>query len=842
MSATIRADSPVSLTIVYRPPPSRRNGLTKGQFMEEFEEFVSQLALCPGPMIIVGDFNIHCDQSNDPEAMAFNGLLQAYGLQQHIQEHTHRAGHTLDLVIARDTDTIIKASHVKPNLTEKFDHHTIFCTLSLDHRPTSLAPVMYRQWKGVAPAALAADIASGLCTSASDAETLLTSLNATLLQAADKHAPLKQRRLRTRPAKPWYTAEIHAARLLRRRLETRWTKSGLEVDKQMYSDQCRSVVRLIDQAKAQFYRSKLSSASPRDMHKILNTLMKPQQRVLPSDVSDVDLARQFSAFFHDKVAGIRRALDSAVVGSVPDPEHVKPPPFSSWTPVSEEEIRKLIVSSPSKSSALDAIPAWLLKSEPILTAVLPHLTSLVNSSLSSGHFPSVMKGALVTPILKKAGLDQNNLKHYRPISNLPCTAKLLERVAVKQLSDHMTQHGLHEPFQSAYRAGHSTETALLRVKADFDIAVDEGSGVVLVMLDLSAAFDTLDHKILLDRLSSWVGTSGPVHDWFVSYLDARSQTVDIGGARSSPTELSIGVPQGSVMGPAMFSVYILPLGAILRKHGICFHGYADDTQLYTRFSLRDPDSLKEAIARLERCLEEVRAWMLHNKLKLNDDKSELLIVAPRYYHDWISAAHPQVKIGDITIRPSATVRNLGVVLDSEMSMISQISALSRRANFYLRSISRIRGHLDNDTCAAAVRALVVSRLDYGNALLYGAPVSSLQRLQTTQNNAARLVTKTPMGDHITHVLQRLHWLPVRQRIVFRILSLTYTIIHSDSAPAYLKDLIQPHMPTRNLRSGSSGTLLTVPRARKCVGDRAFNICAPRLWNSLTQRFHVAPDF
>ena len=143
----------------------------------------------------------------------------------------------------------------------------------------------------------------------------------------------------------------------------------------------------------------------------------------------------------------------------------------------------------------------------------------------------------------------------------------------------MGTHNLYDRFQSAYRPGHSTESALLSIKSDIDLALDQGDGMLLVLLDLSAAFDTIDHSILIDRLDSCCGISGTAKDWLRSYLQDRTQTVVVGDAHSDPVNLNIGVPQGSVLGPLLFSIYILPLGDIVRSHGITHHGYADDTQL-----------------------------------------------------------------------------------------------------------------------------------------------------------------------------------------------------------------------------------------------------------------------
>ena len=230
---------------------------------------------------------------------------------------------------------------------------------------------------------------------------------------------------------------------------------------------------------------------------------------------------------------------------------------------------------------------------------------MINLSLIIGYVPQAFKLAVVKPLLKKPSLDPAVLANYRPISNLPFISKILERVVVKQLTDHLQRNGLFEEFQSGFRAHHSTETALVKVTNDLLMASDSGLISVLVLLDLSAAFDTVDHNILLERLEDAVGITGTALQWFVSYLSNRLQFVHVNGESSSHTEVNYGVPQGSVLGPILFTLYMLPLGSIIRRHSIHFHCYADDTQLHLSMK---PNNTHQLVKLCE-CLKGTKIWM-----------------------------------------------------------------------------------------------------------------------------------------------------------------------------------------------------------------------------------------
>ena len=225
----------------------------------------------------------------------------------------------------------------------------------------------------------------------------------------------------------------------------------------------------------------------------------------------------------------------------------------------------------------DPFPTRLLMSH--LYAIVPILQHIVNLCLTTGHFPISCKSSIVIPLIKKPGLDREMLKNYRPVSNLSFLSKVIEKVISIRILGHILDNNIVDRFQSAYRAGHSCETALLRVYNDIVTTVGKGNGSFLRLIR--------------------------------SYFSDRTQRVQIDGIMSDFASLLCGVPQGSVLGPMKFCLYLLPLGAILRHHNIGYHIYADDTQLYISFKCKDP---LESLTRLNMCISDIRVWMIKNKL------------------------------------------------------------------------------------------------------------------------------------------------------------------------------------------------------------------------------------
>ncbi len=287
--------------------------------------------------------------------------------------------------------------------------------------------------------------------------------------------------------------------------------------------------------------------------------------------------------------------------------------------------------------------------------------------------------ATVAPLLKKPSLDTSDLNNFHPISVVPFISKILEKAVFCQLQLFLNKNHISEVFQSGFKPFHSTESALLRVFNDIYTTTDAGDSVIL--LDLSAAFDTVDHTLLLSRLQSHVGIKGSVLNWFKSFLSERHFSVRIGNCTSSAAPLISGIPQGSILSPSLFSLYLLPLGSILRKFGVSFHFYADDSQIYLQIKRNDPSTLLTLLS----CLDEVKFWLSNNFLTLNDSKNEIIFFGPSDKTEFNNSV-----LGNLSVFNSNCVRNLGVLIDSRLTLDKHVSSVIASSLFQLHSLSKIK--------------------------------------------------------------------------------------------------------------------------------------------------------
>ena len=415
---------------------------------------------------------------------------------------------------------------------------------------------------------------------------------------------------------------------------------------------------MIKKARSDFYENLIqeNSSDQGKPFKISKQFLNQSFKVpFPPHVSRSMLAHEMANFFVEKVSNIRSKFHECTIQDCAPIMELHSPSFGSFKAIAEDETYSIIMNLAKKSCALDPIPTPLLVK--CIDVLLPVITKMVNISLESGHYPSAWKEALIRPILKKNGLG-TVFKNYRPVSNLSFISKVTERAVFLQIDNHMKKHDLYPSLQSAYRKNHSTETALLKVTNDILMEMNSQHAVLLVLLDLST--DTVDHSVLLHRLV-----------WFKSFLSARSQRVSIPGALSDSLPLDWGVPQGSCLGPLLYIIYSSKLFNIIERHLPNSHCYVDDSQIYLSFKPDDLSSQQNAITAMQNCIDDIRSWMEHDKLLLNDEKTEFIIIGTLQQSSKVKIS--SITVGNSDIMKSSVVRNLGSYIDDQLSMSSHIN-------------------------------------------------------------------------------------------------------------------------------------------------------------------------
>ena len=361
------------------------------------------------------------------------------------------------------------------------------------------------------------------------------------------------------------------------------------------------------------------------------------------------------------------------------------------------------------------------------------------------------------------------------------------------------------------------------------MAPDKGEVTLLLLLDYSAAFDTVDHNILLTILEDSFGITGTALDWIRSFLVGRYQIFQVGQDKSSRVIVLYGLPQGTIIGPLMYILYTADLESLLEKHGGRMHLYADDTQLYDHSHV---NNLERSIATLEACLKDIVQWSSQRRLKLNPTKTELI---------WLDRAHaiqklpqqPRLRMNSNEVSSSSSVRNLGLIIDSGLTLATHVSIIARNCSYQLRRKRQGKKCLDESSVKTLVQALVLSRLDYCNSILANLPDVTPAPLVRVQHYAAILIRNLTKRDSVLPAMMELHWLPIRFRITFKLCVLMHGV-HYGSGPKYLTEMVVPisSLPGRE-RLRSAGSLnYDISRTRLKFTEHSFAVSGPTAWNSL----------
>ena len=801
-------------------------------FFQEFDEFISSMFIKFPNILLCGDINIHLDNPYCSNARKFEDLISSFGMKQVVSMPTHKSGHTLDIVVASPKILTDDSAVVEPKIIETFpgcDHFPISFDLKkqFSFDSSEKKEITFRNLKSIDPCIfrdhlqnitkLPNDIVSSF-------QDTILSFNYCSKLLLDSHAPTLTKVIKERATAPWFDGEYKSLRIMRRKAEKKWLKSQTEAEvaenKENYiklRDDCYSLAL---EKKKKYYQEQFENHkySSKSLYNFVETFSdKNQELTLPPNESIQTITEEFNTFFQAKIDAIRENFKTSNYSEFCSGQKFSGVNLSEFKPTTPDEILEILKDSELKTSSVDPLPASILDDN--LDILIPYLCFIVNLSLSSGSIDGA-KIAHVTPLIKGENIDSSILKNYRPISNLSFIGKLIERIVLRRLNEHLETNHLNIANQSGYRKYYSTETLLVKIVDDLLIAFDENKATVVMMLDLSAAFDTVDHGKLLNILFHEIGITGTALKWFRSFITGRTQKIKIGSAESETIVIRFGVPQGSVLGPILFNLYIRSLYSSVKKLQFTIHGYADDHQIYKSFTEQNQYSV--LVNEIPDCFNQIEKWMAAHFLQLNPGKTEIIVFGTPKVLSNISINGSFLK-SETCIRFSPIVKNLGFRLDSHLNLNKQAGQVKSNCYNKLRIIARMKPFLNSKQITMLVQATIISSLDYCNALYLGCNSTVIQDLQNIQNRACRLIFGLKRNVSVSPYLKSLHWLKVKQRIEFKILLLVFKCIHG-LAPSYLSDtLCQTHS------CHSRAPSLHVPSK---LNSKAFSSNGPTLWNSL----------
>ena len=650
-------------------------------------------------------------------------------------------------------------------------------------------------------------------------ENAVNVFNMCLDKVLDKFAPPTVKRYQRNPKHlplKWMDEEYRAARNIRRRFERAYRAQPNVENKSLFLNQVNLCASMAKQKMASGISSMIKEREKSgDLFEVLNSLLDNEnEHVIPEGDNFSKLANDFNSYYISKIENIRAAIPHSTKPFVF--ETVDIPVFHEFQSASNKDILTIIQDMGRiKTSPIDPFPAKLLSK--CIDMLLPTIVTIINKSLNEGTVVG-LKHSVIIPKYKDKKLDKNEKKSFRPIFNIPILGKLIEKVVLKQFSEHISHTPYDSPYQHGYKKFHSTETMLLEMYDEVLLGFDKNFCTVLVMIDMSAAFDTVDIDILLDILKNQLNITGTAFLWFQSFLKDRTQCVKIGNCYSNSAKSKFGVPPGSTLGPILFNVYSKGLSDVMINSGFKTGSYADDSNGRLQFIINMQYS--SMCVNIPYLLDNIQQYMNKFYLKMNCDKTEIMLLHPKC----LSGKTIQgFFLNRDCVRFTKECKYLGFFIDPIFSFDKQVNGVISICNLKLRKIRKLRHLMDRNDAETCVRSVIFSKINYCNILFLNLSCANLDKLQKLQNTAVRLIFNLPPRSSVSDKYDKLKLLRVNQLIVLKCLLFVHKFF-VNKLPESIKNLINVQNETNRL--------LVVKYYGSSHATRSFSYCAPRYWNKL----------
>lgn len=827
---------PYLVGFVYRPPSSHTD------WCEYFELQVDKISNEEKEFYILGDINR--DLLNDQIKGNWMKFIDSLGMEQLVNEPTRVTSTSktlIDHIYTNTKENILEVMVPKIGLS---DHFPIFLTRKVNGKSTknnAHKSIIYRSFQNFDTFKFLEDLEQIPWNTVHIFENIDDVLDAwtdLFISIVDKHAPLKTHRIKKDHQPGWISPEILEAIKQRDKLKS----VGNQTEYRVWRNK---VHKMILQAKQAHYKKVLdeNQNNPKAIWKVFTGFgagkCKRKAEILSLNHEGIytDNPKDISDIFNNFFVQIAETLKEPGTSS----DHMELKHFCAKKlqnnikfeipEMSPEFVLKYIKTMDvSKATGLDMIGPRLLKVA--APAIAESIVSICNESIRSNKFPQTWKTAKVIP-LHKAG-TKYDVNNYRPISILPCLSKLLEKHVHDSFLNYLNTYDLIHDNQSGFRQNHSCETALVSLIDKWLKALDQGEMVGTIMVDFRKAFDLVDHTILLEKLKIYQCSENSLN-WFTSYLTDRVQKVSVNGQLSESKSINYGVPQGSILGPLLFILFIndlpLKIGTSISSTDL----YADDTTLSeigkTKTVLEN--NLQDALNRLQ-------VWCKENSMIINTEKTKALLVTTQQKRARLDSDKLNVFYDNMSLKMTSQDKILGVFVDNNLTWSTHIKHISKKVNSYLWLLRKIKSYIPLQYRVIFYKSYIQPYLDYCNIIWGNTSNSNITTLIRLQKRACHLI-QDQYVENFQDAMNNIKVLTIHERIFLRKAKLMYKVSRK-SIPVYLSNIFHQRDAdgTPNLRSIRRKNYI-IPRPKKELFKKSFQYTGPIIWNNIPSNIRQAPS-
>ena len=819
---------PILVGSIYRPPNST------SEYFEKLDICLSKVMSENIECAIFGDFNCNFMKGKkDANAEKLQFLSELYGLKQLVDLPTRITQSTcslIDLVFVSDPELYSETGVFKTCIS---DHYLVYTVRSFNNRPKSDKGIStkFRSFKNLDVNNFLFDLQRvpwSSCINHTDLDIAWETWLQFFMNIVDKHMPLCEKRIRKK-ACPWINEEIIETMHQRDHAHDVALNMRDNASWNMYKELKNKVNHLLRKEKKKYHSTQIndSKGNSKKMWQSIKHIIPKSNQVLPCSI-EVDgarvtdhkcIAQSFNDYFVTCALKVTSGIPKHSDIILDDDEFINTDGKFELLQVSNAFVLKEIENmSDDKATGNDGISCRILKMARFIIA--DSLTCLINRSITTGYVPKGWKEARVIPIYKTGDMSTPN--NYRPISVLPIVSKILEKAVHFQLFEFLDKNDILFPNQSGFRPLHSTATALMKLVNQWSSNIDNNKLTGVAFIDLRKAFDTVDHNILLNKLEA-IGCSDTSIKWFRSYLSNREQMVCFKGVMSRSSKVLMGVPQGSILGPLLFSLYINSLPKCINDGIIDM--YADDTTLTVSGS-----NVSEVEQKLTKGMENILSWVTKNRLVLNADKTNVMLIGKGSVVNNVTDF--SVAVNGSILKRVKVAKCLGVMIDDELRWTEQVEKVIKTAQKNISVIKRAKSYVPTRSLKLLYNAIVLPHFDYCSSVWSERFQRQTLKLQKVQKRAARVILGEGFDIPSNDMFSRLGWMPIQTRFQFGRAVMMYKCLH-DMAPTYLKkDLF--HVSSRhdhNTRQAERNALC-VPKFRTDTYKHSPLVSGIRTWNQL----------